>query len=398
MAGHQFVVLGTRPEAIKLMPVIAALKARPSLKVTVCATAQHRDLLDQVLHIAGIVPEIDLDLMRPGQSLDGLASRVMADLGPILREMKPDRVIVQGDTTTAAMAALCAHYQAIPVAHVEAGLRSGDPGQPWPEEVNRKVVTQAADTHFAPTRMAADNLLAEQIAPSAIHLTGNTVIDALLATVDRLDDLPAQTARSRALIEGAEGRRIVLVTCHRRENFGEGLENIAIALKRLAARPDLEIIIPVHPNPAVGTALATLADCERVRLVEPLDYIPFVHMLSACDLMLTDSGGVQEEAPALSKPVLVLRDKTERPEGIEAGCAKLVGTRADVIVAEAVRLLDDAGAYAAMTHGGSPYGDGLASMRIADVLEAEALGRPLAAPHARPTLTPIDGDAERFQS
>jgi UDP-N-acetylglucosamine 2-epimerase (non-hydrolysing) len=397
MGGHQFVVLGTRPEAIKLMPVIAALKARPSLKVTVCATAQHRDLLDQVLQIAGIRPEIDLDLMRPGQSLDGLASRVMADLGPILREVRPDRVIVQGDTTTAAMAALCAHYQAIPVAHVEAGLRSGDPGQPWPEEVNRKVVTQAADVHFAPTRMAADNLLAEMVAPAAIHLTGNTVIDALLATVDRLDELSAQTARSRALIAGAQGRRIVLVTCHRRENFGEGLQNIAAALKRLAARPDLEIIIPVHPNPAVGAALASLADLERVRLVEPLDYIPLVHMLSACDLTLTDSGGVQEEAPALSKPVLVLRDKTERPEGIEAGCAKLVGTHADTIVAEATRLLDDAGAYAAMTHGGSPYGDGLASERIANVLEAEALGLPTSTRVSPPMLTPIEGAAERVR-
>jgi UDP-N-acetylglucosamine 2-epimerase (non-hydrolysing) len=397
MAGHQFVVLGTRPEAIKLMPVIAALKARPSLKVTVCATAQHRDLLDHVLQIAGIQPEIDLDLMRADQSLDSLASRLMGDLGPVLREAKPDRVIVQGDTTTAAMAALCAHYQKIPVAHVEAGLRSGDAGQPWPEEVNRKVVTQAADIHFAPTRVAADNLLAEQVDEADIHLTGNTVIDALLATVDRLDDLGAQTARSRALIDGAQGRRIVLVTCHRRENFGDGLAGIARALKTLARRGDLEIVVPVHPNPAVGAALRSLASCARVRLVEPLDYIPFVHMLSACDLVLTDSGGVQEEAPALSKPVLVLRDKTERPEGIEAGCARLVGVNADTIVAEASRLLDDAGAYAAMTHGGSPYGDGRAAERIADVLEAEALGLPRTAPAMRPMLTPIAGAAERLR-
>ena len=379
------------------MPVIAALKSRPSLKVTVCATAQHRDLLDHVLQIAGIQPEIDLDLMRPDQSLDSLASRLMADLGPVLRNARPDRVIVQGDTTTAAMAALCAHYQKIPVAHVEAGLRSGDLGQPWPEEVNRKVVTQAADIHFAPTRMAADNLLAEQVHEADIHLTGNTVIDALLATVDKLDELSAQTARSRALIQGAQGRRIVLVTCHRRENFGDGLGGIARALKTLSQRPDLEIIVPVHPNPAVGAALQSLAGCERVRLVEPLDYIPFVQMLSACDLVLTDSGGVQEEAPALSKPVLVLRDKTERPEGVEAGCARLVGTRAEAIVAEASRLLDDAGAYAAMTHGGSPYGDGRAAERIANVLEAEALGLPRTARTNRPMLTPIEGAAERLR-
>ena len=397
MAGHQFVVLGTRPEAIKLMPVIAALKARPNLKVTVCATVQHRDLLDHVLQIAGIRPEIDLDLMRPDQTLDGLASRLMGDLGPILRQMRPDRVIVQGDTTTAAMAALCAHYQAIPVAHVEAGLRSGDSSQPWPEEVNRKVVTQAADIHFAPTRMAADNLLAEQVAEADIHLTGNTVIDALLATVGRLDDLAIETTRSRALIDRAQGRRIVLVTCHRRENFGDGLKGIAQAISRLAFRPDLEIVVPVHPNPAVRAALAPLQACERVRLVEPLDYIPFVHMLSACDIVLTDSGGVQEEAPALSKPVLVLRDKTERPEGVEAGCARLVGVNPDIIVREATRLLDDAGAYAAMTHGGSPYGDGRAAERIADVLEAEALGLPTSAPHIRPMLTPVADRAERLR-
>jgi UDP-N-acetylglucosamine 2-epimerase (non-hydrolysing) len=391
VASHQFVVLGTRPEAIKLMPVIAALRARKDLRVTVCATAQHRDILDQVLEVAGIAPDLDFDLMQPDQSLDELASRLMARLGPAMREARPDRVIVQGDTTTAAMAALCAHYHRLPVAHVEAGLRSGDPYQPWPEEVNRKVVTQTADLHFAPTRIAADNLLAEGIDPASIHLTGNTVIDALMATIGRIDALAHRTQRSRRLIAGAEGRRILLVTCHRRENFGAGLEGVVEALGVLARRDDVEIIVPVHPNPAVRKAMAPLENLARVRLTDPLDYVPFVHLLSACHLVLTDSGGVQEEAPALGKPVLVLRDKTERPEGVEAGCARLVGARADAVVGETLRLHDDPGAYAAMTHGGSPYGDGRAAERIADVLEAEARGQPLAASAARAVLTPIDG-------
>jgi UDP-N-acetylglucosamine 2-epimerase (non-hydrolysing) len=391
MTGHQFVVLGTRPEAIKLMPVVAALRARGALRVTVCATAQHREMLDQVLEVAGVAPDIDFDLMRPDQGLDELAARLMARLGPALRAARPDRVIVQGDTMTAAMAALCAHYHRLPVAHVEAGLRSGDLYQPWPEELNRRVVTQAADLHFAPTRIAADNLVAEGVDPRKIHLTGNTVIDALLATLERLGDLPHSTVRSRALIAGARGRRIVLVTCHRRENFGPGLAGVAEALSQLAQREDLEIIAPVHPNPAVRQALAPLEGLARVRLIEPLDYVPFVHLLSACDLVLTDSGGVQEEAPALGKPVLVMRDKTERPEGVEAGCARLVGATSAAIVRETLRLLDDPAAYAAMTHGGSPYGDGLAAQRIADVLDAEAQGLPAVTAPARPILTPIDG-------
>ena len=391
MPGHQFVVLGTRPEAIKLMPVISALRARPALRVTVCATAQHRDLLDQVLEVAGISPDIDFDLMRPDQGLDELASRLMARLGPALKATRPDRVIVQGDTTTAAMAALCAHYHRLPVAHVEAGLRSGDPDNPWPEEVNRKVVTQVANLHFAPTRGAADNLIAEGVDPTQVHLTGNTVIDALLTTLRRLDDLPSRTAPSRALIADAAKRRIVLVTCHRRENFGQGLDGIAEALAILSRREDIMIVAPVHPNPAVQLALARLDGVASVRLIQPLDYVPFVHLLSACDLILTDSGGIQEEAAALGKPLLVLREKTERPEGIEAGCARMAGLQPNIIVRETERLLDDANAYAAMTNAGSPYGDGLAAERIADVLEAEAQGRSILGQAVRTVLTPIDG-------
>ncbi len=391
MTDHHFVVLGTRPEAIKLAPVIAALRKRSALRVTVCATAQHRGLLDQALDVAGIVPDIDLNLMEPGQSLDELASRLMSALGGALRAARPDRVIVQGDTTTAAMAALCAHYHRTPVAHVEAGLRSGDPDQPWPEEVNRMVVTLTANLHFAPTRLAADNLIAEGVDPGRVHITGNTVIDALLSTVARLQDMDQFTAASRALIAEAKGKRIVLVTCHRRESFGQGLAGIAEALRVLARREDIHIVLPIHPNPAVRPALACLDGLDSVRLTEPLDYLPFVHLLSACDLVLTDSGGVQEEAPALGKPVLVLRETTERPEGIEAGCARLVGARAPQIVAEATRLLDDPLTYAAMTRSGSPYGDGRAGELIADVLEAEALGLPATGVVRRPILTSIDG-------
>ena len=391
MTDHLFVVLGTRPEAIKLAPVVEALRGRRALRMTVCATAQHRGLLDQALDVAGIVPDIDLNLMQRDQGLDELASRLMAGLGPALAAARPDRVIVQGDTTTAAMAALCAHYHRMPVAHVEAGLRSGDPDQPWPEEVNRKVVTQAADLHFAPTRLAANNLIAEGVDPGRVHITGNTVIDALLNTAERLRATDGYPAASRALIAEAQGRRIVLVTCHRRESFGPGLAGVAEALGVLARRGDVHIVLPVHPNPAVRPALACLEGMPQVRLTEPLDYAPFVHLLSACDLVLTDSGGVQEEAPALGKPVLVLRETTERPEGVEAGCARLVGAQSPQIVREAARLLDDPAAYAAMTRAGSPYGDGRASERIADVLEAQALGLPTAAPVARPILTPITG-------
>jgi len=391
MTDHLFVVLGTRPEVIKLAPVVQVLRRRGALRVTVCATAQHRGLLDQALEVAGIAPDIDLDLMQRDQGLDELAARLMAGMGPALAAAKPDRVIVQGDTTTAAMAALCAHYHRVPVAHVEAGLRSGDPDQPWPEEVNRKVVTQAADLHFAPTRLAADNLIAEGIDPGRVHITGNTVIDALLNTARRLKETDRYPAVSRALIAQAQGRRIVLVTCHRRESFGAGLAGVAEALSVLARRQDVYIVLPVHPNPAVRPAFACLEDLHNFRLTEPLDYLPFVHLLSACHMVLTDSGGVQEEAPALGKPVLVLREATERPEGVEAGCARLVGAHCGSIVREASRLLDDSAAYAAMTRAGSPYGDGRASERIADVLEARALGLPITAPAARPILTPIQG-------
>ena len=368
MSAHYFLVLGTRPEAIKLSPVVRALRARSGAKVTVCATGQHREMLDQILQLEGLEPDIDLDLMAPGQSLNEVAARLFQRLGPVLADIRPDRVIVQGDTMSAAMSALCAHYQRIPVAHVEAGLRSGDPWAPWPEEANRRVVTQVADMHFAPTALSAEKLLAEGVAPKQVHVTGNTVIDALLATRRRLSELGGRTQVSEAALRRAGGRRIVLVTCHRRENHGAPLQAVAAAIARIAERADVEVIWPTHPNPAVRAALDGLRDRPRIQLLDPLDYVPFVHLLSACDHVLTDSGGVQEEAPALGKPVLVLRDVTERPEGVAAGCARLLGCDADRIVRETARLLDDPLAHAAMARGGSPYGDGRAAERIADIV------------------------------
>ena len=361
------VVFGTRPEAIKLFPVIRALGAQPILSVRTCVTAQHRGLLDQVLAVADLTPDIDLDIMEPEQTLDRLTARLLIGLGEVMDAERPDWVIVQGDTTTAMTTALAAYYRRIPVAHVEAGLRSGDIYHPCPEEVNRRIVAAIAQLHFAPTETAAAALRRENIAAETIHVTGNTVIDALLWTRARLAAEPALAGE----IDPARfaGKRLVLVTAHRRENIGDGMAAIARALVRIADRGDTLLIFPVHPNPQVGRAMETIiGDHPAIARVPPLDYPRFVKLLSLCDLVLTDSGGVQEEAPAFGKPVLVMRETTERPEGIAAGTARLVGTDEDRIVREVCTLLDERDAYAAMARAHNPYGDGNAAARIAALL------------------------------
>jgi UDP-N-acetylglucosamine 2-epimerase (non-hydrolysing) len=363
------VVFGTRPEAIKLFPVIRALQAIPGLTVRTCVTAQHRGLLDQVMEIAALTPDIDLDIMEPGQTLDRLTARLLTGLGEVMDAEQPDRVLVQGDTATAMVGALAAYYRKVPVGHVEAGLRSGDIWQPWPEEVNRRIVAPIADQHFAPTETAAQALRRENIDPTTIHVTGNTVIDALHATLARLADEPSLAAGLDGIAERFAGKRILLVTTHRRENFGGGMENIAHALARIAARDDVAILFPVHPNPNVVSVMdAVLGEHANIARIDPLDYPHFVRALGLCHLALTDSGGVQEEAPALAKPVLVLRETTERPEGVVAGTAKLIGTDPDRIVSEIFTLLDDKAAYSAMARAHNPFGDGHASARIAKVV------------------------------
>lgn len=363
------VVFGTRPEAIKLFPVVAALKQVPGLTVRTCVTAQHRGLLDQVLSIAGLSPDIDLDLMEPGQSLDRLTARLLTGLGDVMDAEKPDRVIVQGDTATAMVGALTAYYRKTPVSHVEAGLRSGDIWQPWPEEVNRRIVAPIADQHFAPTETAAEALRRENIDPATIHVTGNTVIDALHATRARLAENPSLAAGLDDIAGRFAGKRIVLVTTHRRENFGDGMASIARALRRIADRPDTGILFPVHPNPNVVSVMdEMLGDRPNIARINPLDYPHFVRALGMCEIALTDSGGVQEEAPALGKPVLVMRETTERPEGVVAGTAKLIGTDADRIVTEVSTLLDEPSAYSAMARAHNPFGDGHSSARIADIV------------------------------
>lgn len=363
------VVFGTRPEAIKLFPVIAALRADPRLTVRTCVTAQHRGLLDQVLEIAGLTPDLDLDLMEPGQSLDRLTARLLTGLGEALDAERPDRVIVQGDTATAMVGALAAYYRKVPVSHVEAGLRSGDMHQPWPEEGNRRMIAPIADQHFAPTQTAADALLREQVPAATVHVTGNTVVDALHATRARIAEEPALAAAFAPIGEQLGDRRVVLVTTHRRENFGEGMRGIATALARIADRPDVAILFPMHPNPNVIAAMdAVLGARDNVLRVAPLDYPNFIRALERCEIVLSDSGGVQEEAPALGKPVLVMRETTERPEGVAAGTARLVGTDPDRIISEISTLLDDKGAYSAMARAHNPFGDGHASERIARIV------------------------------
>ena len=366
------VVFGTRPEAIKLFPVIAALGADPRFTPVVCVSAQHRGLLDQVLDIAGIVPDHDLDLMKPDQSLDALTAALLTGLGGVMDTVQPDRVMVQGDTATAMSGALAAYYRKVPVDHVEAGLRSGNIYHPWPEEVNRKIIGQIASLHFAPTDVSAKALLDEQIDPARVHVTGNTVIDALHWVTARIAADPGLASGLAELEAQFAGKRIIGVTSHRRENFGGGLENIAEAVRQIAARPDVAVIFPVHPNPNVrGVMDAALAGLDNVALIEPLDYPNFARLLALAEIMLTDSGGVQEEAPALGKPVLVMRETTERPEGVTAGTAKLVGTDTQTIVTEMFNLLDDKAAYEKMARAHNPFGDGHSAGRIVELLGNE---------------------------
>ena len=362
-------VFGTRPEAVKMFPVVHALKACPGIDTRVCVTAQHREMLDQVLEIARIIPDVDLDVMTPNQTLDSLLARLVIGLGETFDREKPDRILVHGDTLTTMVATLAAYFRKIPVGHVEAGLRSGNIYHPWPEEVNRKVAGAVADLHFAPTATAAAALRAENVPADRIHITGNTVIDALLATKARIDEEPALAASLDPLVDRFAGKRIVAVTSHRRENFGEGMTAIAEAIAAIAARDDVAVVFPVHPNPHVRSAMEPiLGGLANVALIDPLDYPHFVRLLATSDLVLTDSGGVQEEAPALGKPVLVMRETTERPEGIKAGTARLVGTDKARIVSEIFRLLDDKEAYSAMARAHNPFGDGTAAKQIAEIV------------------------------
>jgi len=339
------------------------------MRCEVLVSAQHRQMLDQVLAISDIIPDYDLDLMQPGQSLDALTARLLEAIGKVLDSAKPDRVIVQGDTATAMVGALAAYYRQIPVSHVEAGLRSYDIYQPWPEEVNRKIIGTIADQHFAPTDVSASALLAEAVPAERVFVTGNTVIDALQWVTKRIADLPELASFISPIAARYAGRKIIGITTHRRENFGDGMDNIAAAIRAIAAREDVACIFPVHMNPNVRAVMdGTLGDLPNVAMIEPLDYPNFAHLLSICHIMLTDSGGVQEEAPALGKPVLVMRDTTERPEGVTAGTAKLIGTDTNRIISEIFTLLDDDAAYSAMARAHNPFGDGRASLRIAEII------------------------------
>ena len=364
-------VFGTRPEAIKMAPVVRALRAAPAqFESLVCVTAQHRAMLDQVLDVFDLKADADLDLMVPGQSPAGIVAGVLEGLPPLIRRLRPDIVLVQGDTMTTLAAAFAAFLERVPTGHVEAGLRTGDRWQPFPEEMNRILTSRIAALHFAPTAASRDALLAEGTPAADVYLTGNTVIDALLQTVR-----PDYRFRTPALAALEPGRRVVLITAHRRESFGAPLRSVCAAVRELAGRfPDLQFVLPVHPNPQVkATVEELLCDLPAMHLIEPVDYEEFVHLLARADLVLTDSGGVQEEAPSLGKPVLVLREVTERPEGVAAGTARVVGTGQDRIVAAASELLTSPEAYARMANAVNPYGDGHAGEHIAAVL-AERFG------------------------
>ncbi|MBA3258279.1 MAG: UDP-N-acetylglucosamine 2-epimerase (non-hydrolyzing) [Gemmatimonadales bacterium] len=359
-------VFGTRPEAIKMAPVLHALQAEPArFESVVCVSAQHRAMLDQVMSVFGIRANHDLDLMTSGQSPAEIAARVLQHLSPLIRQIRPDVLLVQGDTMTSFAAAFAAYLEKVPSGHVEAGLRTGDRYQPFPEEMNRVLTTRLASLHFAPTTQARDRLLEEGVPPGEVHLTGNTVIDALLRTVR-----PDYRFHTPALAGLDPARRVVLVTTHRRESFGAPLRSTCAALRELVGRfPDLQVVLPVHPNPEVKrTVESLLCDLPGVTLIHPVDYVEFVHLMARAYLILTDSGGVQEEAPSLGKPVLVLREVTERPEGVAAGTAVVVGTDRERIVAQASELLASPAAYSRMANAVSPYGDGHASERIVAAL------------------------------
>jgi UDP-N-acetylglucosamine 2-epimerase (non-hydrolysing) len=362
-------IFGTRPEAVKLCPLVRVMRTAGEVDVRVCVTAQHREMLDQVLSIFAVVPDYDLGAMRPGQTLTEVTARMLSQLGPVLsQEPKPSLVIVQGDTTTTFCGALAAFYAGVPVAHVEAGLRTGDPHQPFPEEIHRVLVGRLTTLHFAATPWAAENLQAEGVAADAVHVTGNTGIDAVLDVATRLAE--GTLAPGRDWSELDPSRKLIVVTAHRRESFGDGMQRIIEAIRQLARRDDVQIVFPVHRNPSVaGPVREQLEGNSNVRLTDPLDYVSFIDLMRRSRLLLTDSGGIQEEAPSLGKPVLILREKTERPEAIQSGAGVLVGTDTDRIVKSAVALLDCSdGEYRLRAQVRNPYGDGQASRRIAAVI------------------------------
>jgi UDP-N-acetylglucosamine 2-epimerase (non-hydrolysing) len=359
-------IFGTRPEAVKMAPVVRRLANTSGVESLVCVTAQHREMLDQVLDLFGIEAHFDLDLMRPDQSLSELTAAVFTDLAPVFKEVMPDWILIQGDTTTVMAAALLAYYHRVRIGHVEAGLRTSDKWQPFPEEINRRVASVVTDLHFAPTNWARENLIKEGIPPNQIVVTGNPVIDALKQVIAQPYDL------SKDILSGLrEDQRVILVTAHRRENFGEPLRRVFTALRYIAEIYSEEIVIiyPVHLNPNVyGPAHEMLGDVPNIRLIEPLDYLPMVHLMAGAYLVLTDSGGLQEEAPALGRPVLVMREVTERPEAIQAGTARLVGTSKEKIIEQTQLLLDFPDEYQVMAQAVNPYGDGHAAERIVEAL------------------------------
>lgn len=369
-------VFGTRPEAIKIAPLIKELQKYPEeIETKICVTAQHRQMLDQVLDIFGITPDYDLNIMRPGQDLYDVTANVLHGLKPVLNDFRPDMVFVHGDTTTSFAASLACFYQQINVAHIEAGLRTHNIYSPWPEEANRQLTARLAKLHFAPTQASKQNLMSENIDSESVIVTGNTVIDALYWVLNRIETEPL--VKDKILSELANSgvfqtdtKKLILVTGHRRENFGQGFIDICEALKEIAdSRPDVEIVYPVHLNPNVRIPVNNiLSDTPNVHLIEPLSYLPFVFLMKQSYLIITDSGGVQEEAPSLGKPVLVMRDATERPEAIEAGTVRLVGTSREKIVAETMELLNNGVSYQAMTKAHNPYGDGTACLRIVECL------------------------------
>lgn len=366
-------VFGTRPEAIKMAPVVHALARAEGIEAKVCVTAQHRQMLDQVLDLFSIKPDFDLDLMKPGQDLTDITSNVLLGMRKVFKDWKPDWVLVHGDTTTTLATSLAAYYEKIAVGHVEAGLRTGNIYSPWPEEMNRRIAGAIAAVHFAPTETAKANLLREGVAENTILVTGNTVIDALLEVVQRVrtdETLLADMAQRFGFLD--KSKKLILVTGHRRENFGDGFLNICAGLADISQRNDVQIVYPVHLNPNVQEPVnRLLANNPNIHLIQPQDYLPFVYLMDQAYLLLTDSGGIQEEAPSLGKPVLVMRDTTERPEAVSAGTVKLVGTDRQKITEEAHRLLDDELAYQTMSRAHNPYGDGKASNRITDYLAGQ---------------------------
>ena len=369
-AQRVLIVFGTRPEAIKMAPIVKAFQANRKVDVRVCVTGQHREMLDQVLNLFEIEPEYDLNIMKPGQDLTDVTTAILQGLKPVFAEFKPDRILVHGDTATSFAATLAAYYHRIAVGHVEAGLRTGNIYSPWPEEGMRRLTGGIADQHYTPTISSLKNLIMENIAPETIFVTGNSVIDALIEVSQRIDKnlgLKAELAARFPFLD--QSKKLILVTGHRRENHGDGFERICKALAILAQRDDVQIVYPVHLNPNVQEPVnRNLKGLDNVHLIEPQDYLPFVYLMKQSYLILTDSGGIQEEAPTLGKPVLCMRDTTERPAAVKAGTVRLVGTCDETIVAETVRLLDDELAYQVMSHANNPYGDGRTSQRIVEAV------------------------------